>query len=178
MKVPLILTLVSSASEESFFSMNLVWSIINFIMFLFLLYFFSRKQVRDFFFSRKNELARGIEEGKKQKEEAEKIYTEAIEKKEKLDKDIKELVENTVKEAEKNAQKIIENAKEMAEKIKAESKKIVQGEVQKAKAELMTEVSEIVRKRSEEILREKVLPEDNKKLIEELLQNLEKEVSS
>ncbi len=163
----------STGAEGSFFSINLIWSVLNFLIFIALLYLLTRRQVRELFMTRRNHLAKAIEEGQKQKEEAERLYEEALRRKETLEEEIKSIVDATSRDAEVMAQRIINNAEALAEKVRKESVRLAEGEVSRVKRVLVEEVSHIVEKRAREILQEHLRPEDHERLAFKVIEELE-----
>jgi F-type H+-transporting ATPase subunit b len=76
------------------------------------------------------------------------------------------------REGELEREKILANAREMAEKIKREARKSAELEVAKARRELRQEAARLAIVTAEEILKKRVTPQDQDRLMSEYMQKV------
>ncbi len=84
---------VSFAAESSGIEPRMGWRIINFVVFVGILYYFLRKPVAEFFRTRKETIKEELEEAERLQIEAEKLLEETKEKLDKLELEIKNILD-------------------------------------------------------------------------------------
>ncbi len=130
---------VAQADEGSFFTMNLVWSIINFIILVAgFVYLYKRFHGEKFFKMRKDTIEKLINEAMDVKQKAVNRHDAAVKQIDEFEKIRKEIMDDVNARAEKEKQEIIEEGDEMVRRIKKDGERIADAEVQKAK-ELISE---------------------------------------
>jgi F0F1-type ATP synthase membrane subunit b/b' len=130
---------LAQADEGSFFTMNLVWSIVNFIILVAgFVYLYKKFHGEKFFKTRKDTIEKLIDEAMDLKEKATTRHDEAAKQLTEFDTTRKEIMDDMNARAEKEKQEIAEEGNEMVQRIKKEGERIADAEVQKAK-ELISE---------------------------------------
>jgi len=147
----LLLPSIAQAGEESFkdfFTMNLIWSIINFIILVAgLVYLYKKFHGEKFFETRKDNIEKLINEAMDVKQKAINRHNEVTKHLSEFDKTRQAIVDDMTARAEKEKQQIMQDGEEMIARIKKEGERIVEAEVQKAKemvnAHLQTQLYEL-----------------------------------
>lgn len=149
--------------------------LINFSIVIFVLWKFAYKPILNILKDRSEKIGKSLEDAKKIEKSLENTKNES---------------ERIIREASSRGQSIVEESTQNAENLKkdkmeetrAESQKIIEtakdqirGEREKMMSELKRELGELVMLASDKITRGKISPEVNEKLIEEVLEDLQKE---
>ncbi len=130
---------LAQAEEGSFFTMNLVWSIVNFVILVAgFVYLYKKFHGEKFFKTRKDNIEKLIREAMDVKEKATTRHDEAAKQLKEFDITRKEIMDDMNARAEKEKQEIAGEGTEMLARIKKEGERIADAEVQKAK-ELISE---------------------------------------
>ena len=130
---------LAQASEGSFFTMNLVWSIVNFIILIAgFVYLYKKFHGEKLFKTRKETIEKLIGEAMDIKQRAMTRHHDAEQQLREFDKTKKEIMDDMNARAEQEKREILEEGKEMLARIKKEGERIADAEVQKAK-ELLSE---------------------------------------
>ncbi len=130
---------IAQADEGSFFTMNLVWSIVNFLILIAgFVYLYKKFHGEKLFKTRKDNIEKLIGEAMEVKNRAMTRHYEAEQQLREFDKTKKEIMDDMNARAEREKQEISDEGKEMLARIKKEGERIADAEVQKAK-ELLSE---------------------------------------
>jgi len=164
-----------SAHGESQF-WPFIFSVINFLLFLIVLYIFAFPRVKKFFFDRSQNILQALKEAEEAKILAEKKFKEYEEKLLSLEKEIEEMRRGVEQEAKLEKEKIISGAKKEAEIIKWQAKIIAEQEVKKAKNELRREVINLALNIAEKIIREKITEQDHNRLIQDYITQITQQI--
>ncbi|HRS01979.1 MAG TPA: F0F1 ATP synthase subunit B [Bacteroidota bacterium] len=152
----------------------MIWSIVNFLIFLFLLIKFAYKPIAKAISNRE----KSIDDSIKNAEEANKRANELVAETEQKLADATKQMNQLIEQGKQAANEIIQKAKEEAEKIRqekiAQSMKDIEMAQEKAFKELKKEIGTIVVQATEKILEEKLNPEKDYQLIEGYIQKLSK----
>ncbi len=174
----LVTASVAFASEGAHHEISLkmeIFRIINFAVFVWLLYKFAGNAVKKYFTERRENISRSLEEAKKVREEAQRMYNEAKAKVENLESEVKAILSNAEKEKEEQVARIREETEKMVQRIKEQAKATVNLEVERAKLELQQEAIDLAVEVAQKLLQEKITPEDQKRLLSDYI-NKVKEV--
>jgi F-type H+-transporting ATPase subunit b len=151
-----------------------VAALINFALLIFIFVRFGRKPIADALVSRKNEIAKDIEEAAKQKKEAEaraKKYQASLAN---LDQDL-ETTRKALEEAGRGERdRLIAEAKEKAERMKRDATFLLDQENRQAELDLTRELAAKAVAHAEDVLRTRVTAEDHERLVAEFLADLSK----
>lgn len=144
-----------------------LFRLVNFLVFLFLLYKFAGKSLKNFFGSRVENIKRGLEE-------AEKAYTSALSKYDeakavlaKMDEEVRAIYDRARLEAEEQSRRIKEETERMIERLREQAKSACDLEIKRAKKELEKEVADLAVTLAKEILVKNISDEDHRRLLQE-----------
>ncbi|MCZ7583965.1 MAG: F0F1 ATP synthase subunit B [Deltaproteobacteria bacterium] len=133
---------------------QVVATVINFLLFVGLLVYFSKAGVRLYYKKRSETLNEAVQKAEAALTEAKALHEEAAARLAQADDEARRIEDNARQAAEEHRREIIEYAKHQAERILAETEAGLQAETRKMTEELMRELSEhvveIARKRLEE----------------------------
>ncbi len=151
---------------------NLLWWTVNFLVLCVILVKYGKKPTVEIFQSRREAIENEYKELEEKKAEAEARYKEYEAKLASLEEEAKAIVEAFIEQGQKEKERIIKEAYETAERIKQQAEFYVQQELEKARAALRQEVAELSVKMAEQIIREKMTPEDQKRLVKEFIERV------
>ncbi|AEA33964.1 ATP synthase F0 subunit B [Hippea maritima] len=135
-------TIVFAAEEGSSMEPHMLWRIIDFILFIAILYYFLKKPVADFFRGRKESIVGEFENAKRAKEEAEKLLRETEEKLKALEDEIRRIIETFESMAESEKQRILAELEQTIKRIRNSIEEEKASILSKAKMELLKSMSE------------------------------------
>ncbi len=151
---------------------NLLWWTVNFIALVFILVKYGRKPMADMFRARREAIENEYQELEEKRAEAEARYQEYEKKLAKLEEEARAIMEAFIEQGKKEKERIIQEAYETAERIKQQAEFYVQQELEKARESLRREVAELSVKLAEQIIREKITAEDQKRLVQEFIERV------
>jgi F-type H+-transporting ATPase subunit b len=151
----------------------IVWKWGNFLILFGGLGWYLRKPLREFLDSRSKAIGEGLASGRMAKEEAFHMLSEIETRLARLDKEIKNLKDQALLEAEEEKARILAGAGAEADKILDLAKREIEGLKKSAHLELEGYVAELAVKLAEERLRASLTPEENKKMIQQFLKTLD-----
>jgi F-type H+-transporting ATPase subunit b len=146
-----------------------IFSVINFILFLLVLYKFVLPRIKSFFSERSEAIQKAIKEAEEAKTLAENKLKEYEKKIALLGKEVEEIRKAVEKEGEVEKERIIAAAGKEAETIKWQAKIIAEQELKQAKAELRKELATLSLKRAEKIIKEKINDDDHARLVKDYI---------
>jgi F-type H+-transporting ATPase subunit b len=149
--------------------MNLVWRIINFIIFLAIIYKVAGKRIKDFFSSRRHQIENELKDLDTRRSEAENRLKEIEQSIANLEQEREQILEQARKQGESIKENIISKAKESAEQIKERAQAAAEQERQQIVDELRSELAERVVGEAEKMISERLTKEDQEKLVNEYL---------
>ncbi len=166
----------ASEGENAFFNLNLLWSVINFVILLYILYYFNKKSLHigDYIKNRRAKFEKEVEDATKEREDAEKRYQELTAKKENLEKEIITLKNQAMSQMEVQKKTIEENAKTMSERIKKEAGMIAEAEIARIRKEIRDEIIELATKKAVELIKEKFSEQDQERIEQEFISEIKK----
>lgn len=148
------------------------WRVINFIIFVGVLYWLFKDKIKEFFSGRRADIKLSLEEAMAAKEEAEKKFKEYSVKLEKATEEINEISEMIRAQGLTEKEKIVENAKITAERMKEDAQSRIEQETKKAKSQLRAEAVELSIQMAEEILKKNVKEKDHENIVEDYLKSI------
>ena len=153
---------------------DFIWRSVNFLVFAGLLFYILTKKfpVKDIFAKRSQEIAQSLEDLETQKAAAEKALADAEARLAKVAAEREQLLKQFVAEGEVEKAKIIEKAEMVAARIKDMAALSIAQETKKAAQQLKKEVAEQATQLAEELIKKKITPADQNKLVEEYLQKV------
>lgn len=164
---------VACASQEGGHGGSMLWpfifSVINFILFLFVLYIFALPRIKSFFSERSEKIQQALKEAEEAKTLAENKLREYEKRIAFLGKEVEEIRKAVGMEGEIEKERIIASAEKEAETIKWQAKIIAEQELKQAKAELRKEFAKLSLERAEKIIKEKINEADHARLVKDYI---------
>jgi|GEM_PF-182686 len=152
---------------------DLFWRVVNFVVLALLLIKFAAKPLGDSLSQRRQKVRDEIEGLEARRQEAEKAYQELVAKLAGIEKDIKEIVDRAVVQAEKERARIIEAAEKSATDITRQSEMAVQKELLDAKRLLRDEVADRAAAMAEKIIKSSLTRDDQIRIVDQYLSKVE-----
>ena len=149
-----------------------VFQLINFSIFLFILYKVALPKIRAFFVERSQKIRLTLKEAEEIKAEAEKKLREYDEKLKSLHQKIEDLRATAEQEGQVEEEKIIKEAKKEAEIIIKQAKNIAEQEIKKARLELKQEVINLSLERATKIIRKSITKQDRTHLVADYMKQI------
>jgi F-type H+-transporting ATPase subunit b len=171
---------VACASSEGGHGGSTLWpfifSVINFILFLIVLYIYALPRIKSFFFERSDKIQQALKEAEEAKTLAENKLKEYEKKIALLGKEVEEIRKAVEKEGEVEKERIIAAAGKEAETIKWQAKIIAEQELKQAKAALRKELSALSLERAEKTIKEKINDADHARLVKDYITQITSKV--
>ncbi len=121
---------------------------------------------------RHDQIKNALEEAAKLREQAQTKLSELESKLKSADDEIKAMVEGIRKDAEADKARILENADKLAAQMKRDAESRIAAEIESARASLTREVTDAATAATEKILRDKLQPTDQSKLVSSFISDL------
>jgi F-type H+-transporting ATPase subunit b len=147
----------------------LVFPVINFLIFVFILYRYVIPTVRDALRQRREKITLALEEAKRAKEEAERLRQDYEQKLAGLAAEQEKMREQALEAAERERGRIVEEARQMAERVKNEVQQIAQREVEEARRTLRQEVANQAVRMATELLQSRLTQTDHRRFVQDLV---------
>lgn len=125
---------------------GVVFPVVNFALFLFILYKFGKKPAADSARKRRDDFEALFNQAQQTKLEAEKKLAEINARLSNLKNEIETLKQQSLEDAQREADKIVNNARELANHFRSEAGRMAEVELLKAEKKLQSEVIEQVKK--------------------------------
>jgi F-type H+-transporting ATPase subunit b len=148
--------------------------VINFAILMFGFYHFGRKPVAAALKSRRDTIARDIEEAQRMRKEAEKRAKKYQAKLANLEQEMKDTRIALVSAGEVERERIVAEAEAKAERMRKDALFQVEQELKQLKVDLQRDTVEVAIAAAEELLRKRVTPADQERLAEDYLLDLAK----
>lgn len=155
-----------------------VANLVNFAILLAILYFLGRKPLAAFLTSRRREIAEDLEESRRLKEQAEakhRLYQERLAH---LDRELSKLRAEIVAAGEKERDRIVGDAEQTASRMRKDAEFLVEQEFKQLRIDLRRDLAELAVKAAEKVLRERVTPDDQRRLADEYARLADKLLTS
>ncbi len=149
-----------------------LFKVVNFLLLVFLLFWFLRKPIKSKLKERHEFLRRNLEEAEKEKALWEKQLEELKIRVKGLEEEAKLIREKIIAEAQREKERILEEAKREAERIRLQAQRTMEEERRKLENLFREKLVLRTLKLLEKILKEHLTPKDQKKLLEDFVQDL------
>lgn len=149
--------------------MNLVWRLINFIIFAAIIYKVAWKRIKDFFSSRKHQVENELKDLDTRRKEAENRLKQIEKNIANLEQEREQILDEARKQGESIKEKIISSAHESAEQIRHRAKAAGEQEGQQIVDELRSDLAEMVINEAEKMITQRLSKDDQEKLVNEYL---------
>jgi len=162
-----------AAGEEGQSSMlDFFWKVVNTIILLAILYYFARKPISSALGKSAEEAKATIEEARQAEQRIEEELTKAREKLEKVEHEATEMIAKAKVTAETERQRILEEGEAEAKRITDYARFTIEQEFKKAEYDLRRWVAEVTIDLAEEKLQQRVNADQQKKLIQDFVDEL------
>ncbi len=148
---------------------DLALRVMNFVALMIILVKFGAKPIGSALSGRRKQVRDDLESLEAKKAEAERAYKEFSEKLASVEKDVDQIVEKAIAQAEIEKAKIIERAEKMAEDIKRQAQMAVANEVTAARRMLKNEIADKAAVMAEALIIKNLTSEDQVKIVEDYL---------
>ena len=144
-----------------------VFRLINFVVFVFLLYKFAGQPVKNYFKERVHSIEVALKDAKEAQEEAQRRAKEYAEKVKGAEVELKSLLRQAGMERDEQVKRIREETDRMVERIREQAEAAADLEVKKARKELQREAAELSVGMAGKLLKESFTDEDQERLLDE-----------
>lgn len=152
---------------------TLIFSIINFIIFVCLLYFVLRKPVKEAISNRASDIEKAMADAAAAKEEAEAKLKEVTQKLEALAEEAGNLKKEMEADSSAEKDRLIAQAEDAAKRISEQVQVTASQELLKAKAALRKEAAALAVELAEKLIKDSITDDDRKRLVDEYLKEVE-----
>lgn len=152
---------------------DLVFQLINFVIFVGALVFFARKPIQSYFANRRTSIRAELEEASGLLQAAESRYADWQRKLIDLQQETERIRNDGIRHAEEDAAKIVADAQAAAERIHRDAEAVVEQELRRARGELRAEAAALATEMAERILRERLIDSDRERLLDEFIVGVE-----
>ncbi len=148
------------------------YRVMNFVVLALALFFLLRKPASQALGARIKGIKGQLEELEERKKDVEKELAEYNEKLSLLDQEAGKIVQSYIKQGNEAKARILKEAKSAAQKLEEQAKRNIEHEFKRAKLELQEDILEKSLLKAEEIIKNKITVEDQKKQIDEYLEKV------
>jgi F-type H+-transporting ATPase subunit b len=148
---------------------DLLWRTVNFVIFAGILYKLAAKPIKQFFAGRNADIGTEIQDLETARMKLQKALKEAKAQLDAVAAEREQLIQQYIAEGEAEKAKIIAKAEQTAQRLKDMAIMTIEGETKKAAADLKKEIIETAVKLSEQIIKERIVPEDQQRLVDDYL---------
>lgn len=153
--------------------LSFAFKVVNFMILMAILIKFLSKPLGNFLKNRQANVRQALEDAEKARAQAEKRMKDYDKRLAHVDKEIEEIHNILREEGEREKARIIREAEQMAEKIREQARSTAQQEIRLAQRVLREEMADLAVKLAEEILKKTMSKADQKKLVEEYVDQME-----
>ncbi len=146
-----------------------IWRVINFIIFLTIIYYAGGKKIFEFFPNRSNEIETELKDLETRRKEAEQKLQDVEKSISNLEQERAQILEQAKSQGETLKEQIVAKAEAQAAQIKEQASVSAQQEAKLALQEIRTELAEKVVQSTEAMIKKKLKAEDHKALINDSL---------
>lgn len=150
-----------------------LWPVVNFSILMFILIFFGKKPLGDFFKGRTASIEKSLKDAAEAKALAEKTLLEVKERLDNTDNEIEQIIEAARKSGQKEKEAIIAEGEHLKEKIIEQAKANIDFELQKAKEALKSDAALMALELAEKQIKDKLGQSEQKALIDDYIKRLE-----
>lgn len=148
---------------------DFLWRIINFIIFVAIIWKFAGKKIADFFRGRREEIETKLTDLSTRREEAEQRLKDVEESIANLEQEKAKILEDFKSQGEAVKAAIIQKAEEEAEKMKAQAEYSIEQERRSALKDIRFQLADMVVSEAEDKIKGKLSEAEHKKLIDQYL---------
>jgi len=153
--------------------LSFLFKVINFLILMAIFIKVLKKPLGNFLRNRQSKVRQALEDAEKARQEAGRRMQEYERRLAHIDEEIDEIHRTLKEEGEREKARIIQEAERMAEEIKAQARATTEQEIRVAQRVLREEVADLAVQLAEEILKKSMSKSDQKKLVEEYVDQME-----
>ena len=143
--------------------------LVNFGIIAFVVVYYMRKPVRDFFAGRTADIAKAMQDSKDTRERAVAALAEMERKVKDLEAETARMIADAQARGEKDKQALIEEGKKVAQDVQVQVKQGIEIEVQKARTALAAEAALLSLDLAEGRIKEKISGQDHERIVKEYI---------
>ncbi|HWP58906.1 MAG TPA: hypothetical protein VNL14_13520 [Candidatus Acidoferrales bacterium] len=151
---------------------GVLFPVINFLIFLYLIKRFGLPLVRAHFDHRHEEIRRAVAEAAAERERAESRVRDYRSRLAGLQNEIRKIHEGFIAEGQREKARLIQEGEAQAAKVRADADFLAGQELKVAQLELRRFMASTARAAAEQLIRSRLTPEDDKRLIDEFVSGL------
>jgi F-type H+-transporting ATPase subunit b len=159
--------------EEEPMSAPFIYMVLNFALLLFILMKFGGPAAKNAARDRHDQIKTALDEAAKLRQQAADKLAEYESRLKDADSEIKKLVEGMRADAEADKARILGNAERQAALMKKDAEQRIAAEIEYARAALTKEVSYAATKATEDLLKKKMVPSDQQKLVTSFITDIQ-----
>lgn len=163
------------AAEHAGFMKEWGWKIVNFAILVSVLVYFLKKPLASYLKGRTEMIEKSLAEARQARELAEKALKEVEQKLSLKESEMAEILESVKLSGGAEREALIKEAERLAEKVVEQARTNMEFEFKKARDSIRKEAVDLALELSEKRLKEKLTPDEQKKLLEEAITRLEKQ---
>lgn len=150
-----------------------IWKLVNMLLFFGVLAYFVGGPLKRAFADRTAAIQRTAAEAQERRTKADQMARDIQDRLSRIEGEVQAIRERAQSEGERQKRELVAAAEAEAQKIIANAKSEVDNRLRHARTELTEYAGELAAQRAEQILREKITPEDQRKLFQESLSAVE-----
>jgi len=151
---------------------QIVFPLINFLIFIYLIKRFLLPFVRDHLRSRREQVVRAVREAAEAKEKAEAMAGDYRGRLARAVEETKKIKERLRAEGERERSKLLAEAEDLARRLRADGDFLAEQELKAARQEVRAEMARLARETAEELVRRHFTADDQKRLVEEFMREV------
>ena len=157
---------------KGFFASGMHWRILNFFLFLGILFYYLRKPVVEFWKRRSEGIVSEMGEAKRLRQDAGKRVLELEARRNRLEKEMKGLIQSLREEGKLEGEKILEKTNLLANRLRESAGRILEQERNRSRERLRREAVEISLMTAERMIQKGIQMKDQQRLTEKFLEEL------
>ena len=171
---PALVLLAGQAGQDSIWTNQTLWRVINLLVFIIILIYIFRNKIRigQVFDDRAATIVKELEQAKRDKQEAQQKLAEVEARLGRLDQEVAQIKQEADLEGERERARISEAAAGDAEKLKQTAQREIEGAMKAARTELRAFVAENSVQMAESIIRRDIRPDDNTRMLNKYIDEL------
>jgi len=153
---------------------EIVAQIVNFLLLLFLLRIFFWKRILKILDARKSRIASELARIEETKQEVERLRLEYQKHLDSIDEESRARIEEALKKGRMLVDEMRKEAHDQAQKMVEAAKQDIRYKIAKAKEEVKEQLIDLTIKATQNLISEKLTPDDDKKIVEDFLREVDK----
>ncbi len=148
---------------------DFAFRVVNFIIFIAIIWKFAGKKIADFFRSRRYHIENELNDLQRRKQEAQQKLADVEKSIANLEEERAKILADAKEQGERLKESIIEDAHKTAEQVREQAKNSAQLEAKNAVDAIRAEMADLVTDAAEKVLKEKLTQEEHEKIVDKYL---------